>query len=401
MAYELKVPATGESITEVEIGTWLKNEGEAIRRDEAVVELVTDKATLELPSPVAGRLAKILLPTGSRAQVGQVVALIGEGAVESAPPPQTHPAPEPQPQAQAPVAMPAAERLMAERGISASQVEGTGRGGRILKEDVERALEQQAPPVQAPPPAPAAPQPRPEPPRPTGERRDEVVPMSPLRRRIAERLVQAQQTAAMLTTFNEVDMSQVIELRRTFGELFQKRHGIRLGFMSFFVKATVEALREFPALNAEIQGDKIVYHRYYDLGIAVGGGEALVVPVLRNADQLSFAAIEQGIADLAERVKTKKIRPEELVGATFGITNAGVYGSTHGTPLLSPPNVGVLGTYAIVERPVVRDGQVVVRPIMTLALTYDHRIIDGREAGLFLSRVRELLEQPIRLLLEI
>jgi len=225
--------------------------------------------------------------------------------------------------------------------------------------------------------------------------------MSPPRRRIAERLVQAQQTAAMLTTFNEVDMSQVIELRRTFGELFQKRHGIRLGFMSFFVKATVEALREFPALNAEIQGDKIVYHRYYDLGIAVGGGEALVVPVLRNADQLSFAAIEQGIADLAERVKTKKIRPEELVGATFGITNAGVYGSTHGTPLLSPPNVGVLGTYAIVERPVVRDGQVVVRPIMTLALTYDHRIIDGREAGIFLSRVRELLEQPIRLLLEI
>ncbi|WP_337845303.1 2-oxoglutarate dehydrogenase complex dihydrolipoyllysine-residue succinyltransferase [Thermus sp.] len=392
---ELVVPSVGESIVEVEIGAWLKQEGEAIGQDEPLVELITDKATLELPAPFAGTLRQILKRTGETARVGEAIALLEEG-VEAQPAPR-----EKAPKAEGPLAMPAAERLMAEKGVPPEAVAGTGLGGRILKEDVLRHLESAPkpepapPPVQTPPPPPApAPADRP-------WRVDEAVPMTPLRRRIAERLLQARQTTAMLTTFNEADMSAVIALRKELGEAFQKKHGVKLGFMSFFVKAVVQALKEIPELNAEIRDGYIVYHRYYDIGIAVGGGEGLVVPVLRDADRLSFAEIEKQIADFAERARTKKLKPEELMGGTFTITNGGIYGSLNSTPLLNPPQVGILGMHAIQERPVARDGQVVIRPMMYLALSYDHRIVDGREAVTFLRRVKELIENPVRLLLEV
>ncbi|WP_126208810.1 dihydrolipoyllysine-residue succinyltransferase, partial [Thermus scotoductus] len=283
-------------------------------------------------------------------------------------------------------------------------VVGTGLGGRILKEDVERHLEERA--RQAPPQAVPSrmPEPAPLPAQPPADRPwrvSEAVPMSPLRRRIAERLLLARQTTAMLTTFNEADMSAIIALRRELGEAFQKKHGVKLGFMSFFVKAVVQALKEIPELNAEIRDNTILYHRYYDIGVAVGGGEGLVVPVLRDADRLSFAEIERQIADFAERARNKKLKPDELMGGTFTITNGGVYGSLNSTPLLNPPQVGILGMHAIQERPVAREGQVVVRPMMYLALSYDHRIVDGREAVTFLRRVKELVENPVRLLLEV
>ena len=389
---ELKVPSVGESIVEVEIGAWLKGEGEAFQADEPLVELITDKATLELPAPFAGTLKKILKAQGETARVGEAIALLEEGAA------QAEARPEPQvPAQEPPLAMPAAERVMREAGVSPEEVVGTGLGGRILKEDVERHLEARKAspmPEPAPPPSPQAPADRP-------WRVDEVVPMTPLRRRIAERLLQARQTTAMLTTFNEADMSQVIALRRELGEAFQKKHGVKLGFMSFFVKAVVQALKEIPELNAEIRDGTIVYHRYYDIGIAVGGGEGLVVPVLRDADRLSFTEIEKQIADFAERARARKLKPEELMGGTFTITNGGIYGSLNSTPLLNPPQVGILGMHAIQERPVAREGQVVIRPMMYLALSYDHRIVDGREAVTFLRRVKELIENPTRLLLEV
>ncbi|WP_117237986.1 2-oxoglutarate dehydrogenase complex dihydrolipoyllysine-residue succinyltransferase [Thermus sediminis] len=396
---ELKVPSVGESIVEVEIGAWLKGEGEPFQADEPLVELITDKATLELPAPFAGTLKQILKAQGETARVGEAIALLEEGVA------QAEARPEPRAPAQEPpLAMPAAERVMREAGVAPGEVRGTGLGGRILKEDVERYLEERP---AAPPPAPE-PIPAPRPPAPPVQaptdrpwRVDEVVPMTPLRRRIAERLLLARQTTAMLTTFNEADMSQVIALRRELGEAFQKKYGVKLGFMSFFVKAVVQALKEIPELNAEIRDQAIVYHRYYDIGIAVGGGEGLVVPVLRDADRLSFAEIEKQIADFAERARTKRLRPEELMGGTFTITNGGIYGSLNSTPLLNPPQVGILGMHAIQERPVAREGQVVVRPMMYLALSYDHRIVDGREAVTFLRRVKELIENPVRLLLEV
>ncbi len=392
---ELKVPSVGESIVEVEIGAWLKREGEGFAQDEPLVELITDKATLELPAPFAGTLKQILKRTGETARVGEAIALLEEGRAEAKAPAEAPKEPSPEP-----LAMPAALRLMREKGVSPEEVQGTGLGGRVLKEDVMRHLEEReapsrpaepAPPPPAPPPAPAD--------RPW--RVDEVVPMTPLRRRIAERLLLARQTTAMLTTFNEADMSAVIALRKELGEAFQKKHGVKLGFMSFFVKAVVQALKEIPELNAEIRENHIVYHRYYDIGIAVGGGEGLVVPVIRDADRLSFAEIERQIADFAERARTKKLRPEELTGGTFTITNGGIYGSLNSTPLLNPPQVGILGMHAIQERPVAREGQVVVRPMMYLALSYDHRMVDGREAVTFLRRVKELVENPVRLLLEV
>ncbi|RTH25107.1 dihydrolipoyllysine-residue succinyltransferase, partial [Thermus scotoductus] len=288
--------------------------------------------------------------------------------------------------------------------VSPGEVVGTGLGGRILKEDVERHLEERA--RQAPPQAVPSrmPEPAPLPAQPPADRPwrvSEAVPMSPLRRRIAERLLMVRQTTAMLTTFNEADMSAIIALRKELGEAFQKKHGVKLGFMSFFVKAVVQALKEIPELNAEIRDNTILYHRYYDIGVAVGGGEGLVVPVIRDADRLSFAEIERQIADFAERARTKKLKPDELMGGTFTITNGGVYGSLNSTPLLNPPQVGILGMHAIQERPVAREGQVMVRPMMYLALSYDHRIVDGREAVTFLRRVKELVENPVRLLLEV
>ena len=433
MALEVKIPAVGESITEVEIGTWLKKEGDAVKADEPLVELVTDKATLELPAPAAGVLGKILIPSGV-AKVGDVVATLEEGAAASAPAPAQSPASAdqsasnetayssagsaepPAPNQGNPAAsgatavaepkvMPAAERVMAQAGLTPAQVEPSGPGGRILKEDAQRAAEAKSTPAPAPTQAPT-PKPAPTPtipltPKAPSERKDDVVPMTPLRRRIAERLLAAKQNTAMLTTFNEADMGNVMDLRKEYGEGFQKKYGMKLGFMSFFVKAATQALQEIPGVNAEIQGTNIVYHRYYDVGIAVGGGEGLVVPVIRNADGLSMAQIEATIADYGERVRTKKIKPEELMGGTFTITNGGIYGSLNSTPILNPPQVGILGMHAILERPVVRNGQIVIRPMMNLALSYDHRVVDGREAVTFLKRVKELIENPVRLALEV
>nr|WP_279232283.1 2-oxoglutarate dehydrogenase complex dihydrolipoyllysine-residue succinyltransferase [Thermus albus] len=397
----MNVPSVGESIVEVEIGAWLKKEGESFAQDEPLVELITDKATLELPAPFPGTLVKVLKGTGETAKVGEAIALLEAlGAGVAAPEPRPATAPEPQ----EPLVMPAAERVLREAGVSPGEVVGTGLGGRVLKEDVERHLEERA--RQAPPQAVPSrtPEPTPPPAQPPADRPwrvSEAVPMSPLRRRIAERLLQVRQTTAMLTTFNEADMSAIIALRKELGEAFQKKHGVKLGFMSFFVKAVVQALKEIPELNAEIRDNTILYHRYYDIGVAVGGGEGLVVPVLRDADRLSFAEIERQIADFAERARTKKLKPEELMGGTFTITNGGVYGSLNSTPLLNPPQVGILGMHAIQERPVAREGQVVVRPMMYLALSYDHRMVDGREAVTFLRRVKELVENPVRLLLEV
>jgi 2-oxoglutarate dehydrogenase E2 component (dihydrolipoamide succinyltransferase) len=395
MPIELKVPAVGESIVEVEIGQWLRKEGDLVRQDEPLVELVTDKATLELPSPVSGVLQKILAPVGTLTTVGSVVAMLEEKATAASAEPTTPVvAATPTPVTETRV-MPAAERLMAQTGLAVEQVTPSGPGGRVLKEDVQRAAAAiPAPAPAAPPTVSSAPADRP-------WRRDDTVPMTPIRRRIAERLLAAKQNTAMLTTFNEVDLGLVMDLRKEYGEAFQKKHGLKLGFMSFFVKAAVAALQEIPQLNAEIQGNSIVYHRYYDVGIAVGGGEGLVVPVIRDADRLSMAQIEATIADFGERVRGKKIKPDELMGGTFTITNGGIYGSLNSTPILNPPQVGILGMHAIVERPVARAGQVVIRPMMNLAMSYDHRIVDGREAVTFLKRIKELLENPVRLTLEV
>jgi 2-oxoglutarate dehydrogenase E2 component (dihydrolipoamide succinyltransferase) len=420
MVHELKIPESGESIQEVQIGQWLKQEGQWVERDETVVELETDKASLDLPAPVAGVLTKILKQDGEDAQIGETIALIDEDAeLDEVKMEQAKPGPLPEPQ----IIMPAAQRLLREHGLQGREVQATGPGGRLIKEDVLRHVEdverempveevvaQQAgaspPPVEQPtPPTPQLEHSEMvEPTESTADqstRQEEVVAMSLIRRRIAERLVQAQQEAALLTTFNEIDMSAVIGLRRQYKDQFQDKYGIKLGFMSFFAKAVIEALKEFPALNAEIRERSIVYRNYYDIGIAIGSGKGLVVPSLRNAERMSFAEIEQKIADFAARAKENKIRPDELEGGTFTITNGGIYGSLLSTPIVNPPQSGVLGLHAIQERPVARDGQVVIRPMMYVALTYDHRIVDGREAVTFLKRVQGIIEEPARILLEV
>jgi len=426
MAVELRVPEVGESITEVVIAAWHKAEGQAVEVDETVAELETDKATLELPAPVTGVLSRILKAQGETAKVGEVIALIeaaagsalpeaGLGSPETATAPAAvHNIPEAASSAVAgpPRVMPAAARLLVERGIAAGEVEPTGPGGRMLKEDVLRhavAPRPAQPPVTPPiarlPVVPRAGSAAAIPlaagatatPTPAVE---QVVPMSPIRRRIAERLVEAQHSAALLTSFNEIDMSQVIALRREHQDAFRERFGVKLGFMSFFVKAAIEALKLVPQANAEVRGTDIVYKNYYDIGIAVGGGKGLVVPVLRHADRLSFAEVELAIADFAARGKANKIDLTELKGGTFTISNGGVYGSLLSTPIVNPPQSAVLGLHAIQDRAVVREGQVVVRPMMYAALTYDHRLIDGRESVAFLTRVKELIEEPARMLLE-
>ena len=433
MAVELVVPEVGESITEVQIGRWLKQEGEPVQVDHGVVEIESDKATLEVPAPVTGVIAQVLKKAGETARVGEVIAYIEEGASAaepSAPPreetrPQEPPAQTPEepvaagksPGAERPgqedvFVMPAAHRAMEQAGLEPSEVTGTGPGGRILKEDVLRHLKggegegRAAAAVEPPPqpvtePPPAQEQAPAQPSAPAGARFEEEVPMSPMRATIARRLVEAQQTAALLTTFNEADMSAVIALRSRLREPFEKKYGVKLGFMSFFVKAAVDALKQFPAVNAEIRGDSIVYRNYYDIGIAVGGGKGLVVPVLRNAELMSFAEIEQAIADFAARARENRIALEELKGGTFSISNGGIYGSLLSTPIVNPPQSGILGLHAIQDRPVAVDGQVVIRPMMYLALTYDHRIVDGREAVSFLRRIKECIESPERMLLEI
>lgn len=400
MAIELKVPSVGESITEVIIGTWMKQAGDAVAMDEPVVELDSDKASQELGSPSAGTIQKLLYKEGDTVKVGEVIAIIDEnGKATASAPAKKSAAKTAKGQASQAVAdkpkssgnsriMPAALRMMEENKLKVSDVKGTGPGGRILKEDVQRALEtgqaQEADSASD-----------------GGPRETEVVRMSNLRRRLGERLIGVQQTAAILTTFNEVDMSGVMELRRQYKDAFLKKYDIKLGFMSFFVKATVDALRLIPQVNAKIEGDNIVYHNYQDIGVAVGGGKGLVVPVIRNAERLSFAEVEQTIAEFGRRAQANQITPDEMQGGTFTISNGGVYGSMLSTPILNPPQSGILGMHNIEERAVVRNGEIVIRPIMYVALSYDHRIIDGREAVTFLKRIKECIENPTRMLMEV
>lgn len=418
MPTELKVPALGESVTDVEISQWLKAEGESVKKDETLALVESSKATMELPSPVAGVVTKLFKAKGQTALVGEVIALIDESGTptvaatpapkkESAKSAKSEVAPAAAAPAPAPVEtriMPAAERVLAESNVSVNQVTPTGPGGRMLKEDVLLAAQAPAPaPAPAAPAAPVAPVAPVKAPAPSSAagRVDEVVPMTRLRRTLADRLVGAQNTAALLTTFNEVDMSGVMALRKEYQEAFTARYGVKLGFMSFFVKAVVDGLKLVPEINAEIRGTDIVYHRYFDIGVAVGGGRGLVVPVLRDADRLSFAQLEQKIADFGKRAKENKLSLDELTGGTFTISNGGVYGSLLSTPIVSPPQSGILGMHTIQERPVAIAGQVVIRPMMYIALTYDHRIVDGREAVSFLKRVKETVENPTRMLLEV
>jgi 2-oxoglutarate dehydrogenase E2 component (dihydrolipoamide succinyltransferase) len=405
MAVELKVPPLGESITEAVVGKWNKKKGDTVAADEPLVVLETDKVTIDVPAPAAGALASISFKEGDKVRVGEVLGLIDANGAAAAPQPTAAAsAPAPTAAAQAPAAAPAVDaritptaRKMAEaNNLDIAGLQGSGTGGRITKEDVQGQLTRG---TQAPAPAPAAPQ-VPAGPRPNAAR-EERVRMTPLRKRVAERLVQAQSTAAILTTFNEVDMGDVMALRKKYNEKFQAKHGVKLGFMSFFVRASIEALKAFPQINAEIEGEDVVFKRYYDIGVAVSGSRGLVVPVLRDADKLSLAELEKQIGDFGTRARNDKLTLAELQGGTFTISNGGIFGSMLSTPILNPPQSGILGMHNIVERPVVKDGQIVIRPIMYVALSYDHRLVDGREAVQFLVRVKECIEDPERLLLEV
>lgn len=407
MAVEIKVPSAGESVTEGMVASWLKSEGEWVALDEPVVVLETDKATVEVPAPAAGLIKRILRAKGDVVKVGEVLGVIddtakapdailaGKAHPSAAKAPQT---PLAAPPAE-PRVMPAARRVLAETGLTPQDVPATGPGGRVLKEDVETVAREPRPPA-SPAPEVAATMAE-EAVSTAAGREEEVVPMTMLRRRIAEKLVQARRDMALLTTFNEVDLSRVQALRRERGEAFQGRHGVKLGMMSFFVKAVVDALKRFPVVNASVKGTDIVYHNYYDIGVAIGSGRGLVVPILRDADRMSFAGIERAIADFARRAQENRLDVAELQGGTFTISNGGVYGSLLSTPIVNPPQSAVLGLHAIQDRPVVRDGQVVVRPMMYVALSYDHRIIDGREAVSFLKHVKEVVEDPALLILEV
>ncbi|HUE71465.1 MAG TPA: 2-oxoglutarate dehydrogenase complex dihydrolipoyllysine-residue succinyltransferase [Pirellulaceae bacterium] len=425
----MKIPALGESIQEVQIGRWLKREGEAVAEDENVVELETDKASMELPAPAAGILAKILKHEGDSVTIGQAIAVFeqdghsaekqqpkkgeepaakkapaaeapktpGGESADAAPKSRRKPA-EPPPasrdQQASPAVTPSARRALREAGIPAAEVAATG--NQLRREDVQRHIKQRQQPEAASGPKQTEDQPQPE----AASDLEESVPMSLIRRRIAQRLVAAQQQAALLTTFNEIDMSAVIELRRHHREQFQDRYGIKLGFMSFFVKGVIDALKQFPTVNAEIRGTNIVYRNYHHIGIAIGAERGLVVPVLRHAQRMSFAEVEQAIDDFAQRAQENKLKPDELEGGTFTITNGGIYGSLFSTPIVNPPQSAVLGMHAIQERPVAHNGQVVIRPMMYVALTYDHRLLDGRDAASFLRRVTEAIEEPMRMLIE-
>jgi len=424
MSLELKVPGIGESIQEATVGLWKKAEGDFVAIDEPLVEIESEKATLEVPSPGAGVLKKILRKQGDTVTIGEVLAEIDDAAKPAAKaevkadgkndkakakpsngepvkPVATVASTAPTSPAMTAAAVdttgvrggPAARRMMTETGLSAEEVKGSGRGGRIQTQDVVRALdERKAPePVMTRPTLPPA----------ADEGQERIVPMTPLRKTIARRLVEAKNTAAMLTTFNEIDMSNVLALRERYQERFTKQHGVKLGFMSFFVKAAIEGLRSFPAVNAEIRGTDIVYKDHYDIGVAVGGGKGLVVPVVRDADRMSFADLEKTIAGLAVRAKENKLQMPELEGGTFTISNGGIYGSMMSTPILNPPQSGILGLHAIQKRAVVVDDAIVIRPMMYVALSYDHRLVDGREAVQFLVRVKDCIETPERILLEI
>ncbi len=419
MAVELKVPSAGESITEVTIVEWLKDEGAYADLDETIAVIETDKANVDVNAPVAGTIQKIMKSPGDSAEVGEVIGMMEQGERPADEPAKSEPkaeAPSPAPAAAAssaaattapgggggapaaapspthqtdpsraatngpvPRASPSLRRLIRENHIDVSNLSGSGPGGRVVLADLRKG---QAEPS-------------------GGSRAQERVAMTSLRKRIAERLVQSQNEGALLTTFNEVDMGAIMSLRKAYQDQFVEKHGIKLGFMSFFVKAAVEGLKEFPQINAFIDGDAIVYNDYYDVGVAVGGGKGLVVPVIRNAERLSFAQVEKTIADFGTRAKANKLRVEELQGGTFTISNGGIYGSMMSTPIINPPQSGILGMHAIQDRPVVKDGQVVVAKMMYLALTYDHRLVDGREAVTFLVRIKNMIENPSRMLLEV
>jgi len=430
MAIEIRVPTLGESVTEATVGQWFKKPGDAVKVDEPLVELETDKVTVEVPAPAAGVLGDISVQAGETVAVGALLGHVadGSGAAAAAPAPKPEPAAEKKPVAE-PVAAaaaapaggdmppsPAARKALEEAGLDTGDVQGSGKRGQILKEDVAAALEKRAP---APAPVPqsngsssqavayaAAPQPVPlqqmrAPSVPNDAAREERVKMTRLRQTIARRLKDAQNTAAMLTTFNDVDMSAVMAMRNQYKDLFEKRHGVKLGFMGFFVKACIQALKEIPAVNAEIDGTDLIYKNYYHIGVAVGTEKGLVVPVVREADRLSLAEIEAKIAEFGKRARDGRLGIEDMQGGTFTISNGGVYGSMMSTPILNAPQSGILGMHRIEERPVARKGQVVVRPMMYLALSYDHRIVDGKEAVTFLVRVKECLEDPQRFVLDL
>jgi len=439
---EVTVPNVGESITEVQIGQWLKGEGDWVNEGEDIVEIETEKASVQIPAAASGYLRNLLKKAEEFAVVGETIASIEAAGNGQPTPAQSTPVSQPavsqpaasqnppaSPASPAPVAvvpppsadggsfvMPAAQRLIDDLGLEASQITATGPGGRILKEDVQRYVAQRSSQPALPPKPVAAP------PAASGlrtipavtdvtvssslmtsapHRGEELKPMSMLRRTIAARLVQAQQTAALLTTFNEIDMKPVMELRNKYRDAFAKKHGVKLGFMSFFAKAAVEALKRFPAVNAEIRGNNIAYRHYQDIGIAIGGGKGLVVPILRNVERMSFADVERSISDFSVAAAENRLQPQDLEGGTFTISNGGIYGSLLSTPIVNPPQSGILGLHSIQERPIALDGQVVIRPMMYIALTYDHRIVDGREAVTFLKTIKEILEDPARLFLEV
>jgi 2-oxoglutarate dehydrogenase E2 component (dihydrolipoamide succinyltransferase) len=440
MPVEIRVPPLGESLVDAVVGQWLKGEGDEVSRGETLVELETDKVNLDVAATEDGVLSKIEKREGDVVTVGELLGVVAEGAAatngaKEAPAAEPTPAPEPvaapvaaaAPVAEVPVtgtvdvtggrAAPAVRRLAEEHAVDLASVPGTGPGGRVTREDVlavvngRQAAAPAAPPAPPPTPAPAPTPtpvqvqaeptaPAPAPPAPAVDGREERVRMSRRRQTIATRLVEAQRTAAMLTTFNEIDMSAVMELRSARKEAFKERYGVSLGFMSFFTKASVGALKAFPQVNAEIQGTDLVLKKYYDIGIAVGVEEGLVVPVVRDADRKTFAEIEQQINDLANRARENKLTIPELTGGTFTVTNGGIFGSLMSTPILNAPQVGILGMHAIQQRPVVRDNEIVIRPMMYVALSYDHRVVDGREAVQFLVRIKELIEDPTTLLLE-
>ncbi|MEO2032639.1 MAG: 2-oxoglutarate dehydrogenase complex dihydrolipoyllysine-residue succinyltransferase [Planctomycetaceae bacterium] len=373
---EITVPSVGESISEVFIGEWYVDEGSYVPADGNLVGLETDKATFDVPAKIGGIVSRVLKAAGETAAVGETIGYLTEAPRPAKSASGTADSPEATQRV-----MPAAERLMEENDVVSGTVDGTGPGGRVLKEDVTRHINRSSSG--------------------TDSRETKTVKLSPIRRTIAGRLVSAQQTAALLTTFNEIDMSRVKQLRSSYREAFEKKYGFKLGFMSFFVKASVTALQEFPQVNARMNDDTMTYHNYCDIGIAIGGGKGLVVPILRNAENMSFADIERTITDLAVRAQKNQIALDELEGGTFTITNGGVYGSLLSTPIVNPPQSGVLGMHGIVDRPVAVEGEVVIRPMMYIALTYDHRLVDGREAVTFLKRIKELIEDPTRLVIEV
>jgi 2-oxoglutarate dehydrogenase E2 component (dihydrolipoamide succinyltransferase) len=396
MLIEVKVPQLSESVAEATLLAWHKKQGEAVKRDENLIDIETDKVVLELPAPADGVLVAILKGDKGTVVAGEVIARIDTEGKASSVAVQKQEVKKEEPKAKpasSPAVMPAAQKMASEKGIDPAQIQGTGRDGRVTKGDV---IQQSAPkPALQQPPAPVNVD------KLLSGRPEQRVPMSRLRQRVAERLVQSQSTAAILTTFNEVNMAPVMALRKTYQERFEKEHGTRLGFMSFFVKAVVHGLKKYPVVNASVDGTDIVYHGYFDIGVAVGSPRGLVVPILRDADQMSFAAIEKKIAEFGKKAQDGKLSLEDLTGGTFSISNGGVFGSMLSTPIINPPQSAILGVHATKERAVVENGQVVVRPMNYFAVSYDHRIIDGREAVLFLVSIKEALEDPARLVLEI